>query len=76
MKQLLFLFITDGYLLHGGPNPGQVDFQFNSPEANMLQFVDLLFQPVVELLHHHQAFIGPEATFGRHPGSQKKHLLF
>lgn len=37
----------------------------------MLQFVDLLFQPVIKLLHHHQAFIGSDATLSSHAESQK-----
>lgn len=51
--------------------PRQVVLQFDSAEANMLQFVNLLLQPVVQLLHHHQAFVGPHAGLVRHPGSQK-----
>lgn len=51
--------------------PRQVVLQFNSSEANVFQFVNLLFQPVIELLHHHQAFIGSDTVLGRHPRSQE-----
>lgn len=51
--------------------PRHIVLQFNSSEADMLQFVNLLFQPVIKLLHHHQAFIGSDATLSSHAESQK-----
>lgn len=55
--------------------PRQVVLQFNSSKANMLQFVNLLFQTIVKLLHHHQGFIRPDAPLGSHPGLQK-HVIY
>lgn len=31
--------------------------QLNGSKTKVLQFVDLLLQPVIKLLHHHQAFV-------------------
>lgn len=67
--------------------PWQVVFELNGRQAHMLQFVYLLFESVIKLLHHHQAFIRPRSSLGRHSGEtqtsvsvswwllQKKHIL-
>lgn len=70
-SELQTLFINRWGCIASQMYPGQVVLQFNSSKANVLQFVNLLFQPVVKLLHHHQAFIASDAAPGSHPGSQK-----
>lgn len=64
-------WIVDDYFLSGLTYPRQVVFQIDSSQSNMLQFVNLLLQPVIKFLHHHQAFIRSDATLGSHPASGK-----